>query len=93
MGMLGYGRHEVPLDDADLSLFEVVVFVMHERASSFLVSITTDDERRLSFWVHPGAPLRFEYDERTEPDAVDAWHLDLMVACADSVDGVQLQAA
>jgi len=90
MGTFEYGHERKRIDDADLALLEELVAVMLRRGTPFLLSFQHEHDGRYSLWVHPEAPMRFQFDGEPPRDA-DPLHLDLMTAYARSDQGVTIR--
>lgn len=92
MGVFRYGASAEALDDSDLALLQAVTTDMLRQRESFLATFEHPDGTTVSYWLHPSARLRFDY-ERPKTPSHDAMHHDLQLANAHTASGVFLVSA
>jgi hypothetical protein len=91
MGKLIYGNDSsIVLDDRLLAHLKVAVIAKLRRDEKFSLSWMHDDGGgRSTIWVHPGIPLRFQFDGSRAPVLNRAW-VEALVMSANSTGGLQL---
>lgn len=89
MGYLHYGEAaSFAFDNRLLTHLRTVIlgkFILRES----LPFTWSDGETQHSLWLHPSAPLRFEFDVGTTPKINPAW-IERLMASADSAGGLRL---
>lgn len=94
MGVLIYAGDPIEFDDRLLAHLQVVVSGKLRRSESFFVSWAQEPDvksGRVSLWLSPSIPLRFEYSQETPPTLNPEW-LTMMAVSAGSNGGLVLTA-
>lgn len=70
MGTLRYGTEDRPwsIDDRELLHLQIVITEKLRHGEHFTFSCDDDNGGRMTFWMAPGIPLRFDYVEDTPVD-------------------------
>ncbi|CAN5133465.1 hypothetical protein BH11ACT4_BH11ACT4_07610 [soil metagenome] len=92
MGRLLYGSDAIEFDDRVLAHIQVVAGGKLRRSEPFFVSWDVDDAAgggRVSLWLSPWIPLRFEYTDANRPTLNPDW-LNAMAVSAGSNQGLVL---
>ncbi|BDZ46925.1 hypothetical protein [Naasia aerilata] len=91
MGKLLYGNGSpIALEDRLLAHLQVAVMAKLRRDERFSLSwVHEDGSGRSTIWIHPGIPLRFEFDGGRAPLLNRAW-IEALVMSANSTGGLQL---
>lgn len=89
MGTLHYGtdHQSVFIDDHELMRLQTVITDKLRRGEHFMFSCMDDSGRRITFWMAPGIPLRFDYVEEAGPD-IDLTRVSFITQADDVFAGI-----